>query len=138
MSPGASSASGIAALVVFEDRPDSRWLRPLRPGFRHCFCLLRTGRGWILCDSRASGLHIMPAPAVGVEPLARSYARLGATVLGLRGPLPLDGRPRFVPLPYSCVEITRRLLGLAAPVLTPYGLFRRLARDPRCVLHARG
>ncbi len=89
-------------LVVFEDRPDSRWLRPLRAGFRHCFCLLRTGPGWILCDSRLRGLRIMTLPGAGVEPLARAYARLGAHVVALEHP---DEAPRpFPPAPFSCVR----------------------------------
>ncbi len=138
MSPPHRPAAQITALVVFEDRPDSRWLRPLTPGFRHCFCLLRVGDGWILCDSRASGVHIMPAPDVGVEPLARSYARLGATVLGLVAPVAAPRARRFLPAPFSCVELTRRLLGLGGrPPLTPWALYRRLRRDRRCVLVAR-
>ncbi len=138
MAPRPGPATHIAALVVFEDRPDSRWLRPLRAGFRHCFCLVRAGDGWILCDSRASGLHIMPAPAVGVEPLARSYAALGATVVGLAGPLRPAAARGFPPAPFTCVEVVRRLLGLGGrPVLTPHGLFRRLLADPRRVLLAR-
>jgi len=123
-------------LVVFEDRPDSRWLRPLRAGFRHCFCLLRAGRGWILCDSRIRGLRIMTLPEAGVEPLARAYARLGAHVAALEHP---GEAPRpFPPAPFSCVELAKRLAGVDRPgILTPYALWRHLLRHPRCLLVAR-
>lgn len=123
-------------LVVFEDRPDSLWLRPLRAGFRHCFCLLRAGRGWILCDSRIRGLRIMPLPDAGVEPLARAYARLGAHVVALdyTGEAPRAFRPG----PFSCVELAKRLAGVDRPgILTPFALWRHLLRDPRCRLVAR-
>ena len=121
-------------LVVFEDRPDGLWLRWLRPGFRHCFCLLRSERGWILCDSRGDGFDILPAPDCGVEPLARSYARLGGRVLGLSRP---PRRPPFPLAPFTCVELVKRVLGLRAPwLVTPYALYRHLLRQPECLLRA--
>ncbi len=122
-------------LVVFEDQPESRWLRWLRPGFRHCFCLVRGEGGWIVCDSRSDGLVILPAPDCGVEPLARSYARLGARVLAVAG-RPARGR-LLPPGPFTCVELVKRVLGLnGCGILTPYRLYRRLKAQPSCWLEA--
>ncbi len=126
----------IETLVVFEDRPGSFWLRPLRPGFRHCFCLLREPCGWLLLDSRTRHLDLRLAPPCGVDALVRAFVGLGAHVVGLS-----RGRPSeqwLPPLPFTCVELVKRAIGVPARgVLSPFQLFRVLCADSRRLLLAR-
>lgn len=116
----------LRAIVVFEDRADARLLRLLRPGFRHCFCLVGAGRSWAICDPLKTRIELTPLFGLGESELAGHYAGTGRSVVV--GPLttpsvPLPWRLR----PVSCVEIVKRVLRLHAPwVLTPAQLHRAL------------
>ncbi len=125
----------LEALVVFEDRPDSFWLRLLRPGFRHCFCLLRQPSGWLLLDSRSRGFEARQVPSCGADSLIRAFSELGAHVIGMaRGPMPYR---RLPPAPFSCVELVKRAIGVTDPaILSPFQLYRTLSADPRRLLIA--
>lgn len=98
------------ALVVFEDRVDSHWLAWLRPGFRHCYCLMRAEKGWVAIDPLLSGLHVRWLDLPDDFDLAEHYARQGRIVL--------TGSARVFPRrpasfrPITCVEIVKRVLGL--------------------------
>lgn len=124
--PAAWPCSERRALVVFENRTEGGLLRLLRPGFRHCFCLVADGAHWIVCDPLKSRveLTIVTSPNEGV--LADQLARPGRTVL--RGQIRSDRAPRPPRLrPVTCVETVMRILNVdAAGVLTPYQLFRHL------------
>ena len=123
------------ALIVFEDRPESRWLRPLRPGFRHCFCLLRQPQGWLLLDSRTRTLDIRQIPPCGADSLVRAFVELGAHVVGLAAGAPSSRR--MPPQPFSCVELVKRAIGCAHPaILSPFQLYRHLRSHPRRLLLA--
>ena len=38
-------------------------------------------------------------------------------------------RAHYLPMPYTCVEVMKRLLGLSAPLIfTPYGLYKTLEK----------
>ena len=114
------------AIVVFEHRECRGPLRLLRPGFRHCFCLLRTGDQWLLCDPLKGSLRLDLLPPYDAQDLAGHYARLGRHVaLGRTDPGRAATGLGFRPL--SCVEIVKRAIGLVAPgVLTPRQLYRKL------------
>jgi hypothetical protein len=112
-------------LVVFEDRADSRWLAWLRPGFRHCYCLVRAERGWIAVDPLLSGLHVRWLDIPDDFNLTDHYVRHGRTVL--------TGTARFLPTrltsirPITCVEIVKRVLGMVHVwAWTPHQLHRVL------------
>lgn len=116
------------AVVAFTGRATLAWLRLLRPGFRHCFVLLRTAEGWAYLDPMS---HFTFAAAVGaypLRPLLRFLRGAGCRTLLVRPRLP---PPRPQPWrPYTCVEAVKRALGLRAPwVLTPWQLYRRLLRE---------
>jgi hypothetical protein len=120
------------AIVVFEDRADSLVLRCLRPGFRHCFCLLGENRRWTLCDPLKSQLAVAIVEDVSLAELrqlleAPRRRLLYGTVLEGRG----EGGSLCRLL--TCVEIVKRLLGITAPhILTPHQLYRMLLHNQPC------
>lgn len=114
------------ALLVFEDRAESALLRRLRPGFRHCFCLVESGADWIVCDPLKTRVELALVTAPNDGSLALQLARPGRTILvGAVGPATARRRPRL--RPFTCVEAVMRVLCIdAGLVLTPYQLFRHL------------
>lgn len=117
------------ALVVFEDRDEGDWLKYLRPGFRHCFCVLGTGDVWTIIDPLKSKIELAICTGVAPTDLAHRYHATGRQVLvGTRQEAPIN--KTFLPRPLTCVEIVKRLLDLDAPaVLTPWQLYRTLAHE---------
>lgn len=123
------------ALVCFTGRTEIPWLRLLRSGFRHCFCLLPVEPGtWLLIDPRCNRLDVRPVVGQSRENLHRHFRRAGYRVVATdpgpaeppRGPLWLA----LLPMPYTCVEAVKRALGLQTPwILTPYALYRRLRKN---------
>ena len=116
------------ALVVFEDRSDARLLRWLRPGFRHCFCLIGGDHRWTLCDPLKSHLATASIDGLSAADLACRLSTPGRRVLhGMLGEP--DPKVPMVPRPLTCVEIVKRLIGLSAgSVVTPHQLYRCLLR----------
>ena len=110
------------ALVVFSGESSLKWLRLLRPGFRHCFVLVRRQDCWIIYDplSHRTDLAVLVGPSSGE--LAEWYRLKGLQVLETtvrRAPL------RSAPLrPFTCVEAVKRVLGIHAPwITTPWQLY---------------
>jgi hypothetical protein len=116
-------------LLVFEDRTDSGMLSLLRPGFRHCFCLVGSGTDWIVCDPLKTRIELAVVTAAAERLLAEQLTRSGRTVL--RGRVHAERKSQALRLrAVTCVEVVMRVLNLdAAGVLTHYQLFRRLL-DP--------
>ncbi len=129
--PGTAAAAGSAlrAWVVFCDNTELAWLRPLRPGFRHCFTVLHDGNRWIAIDPLAALLEVTVPPVAPDFDLPGWFAGQGHTVV----PAPV-GRDKSRPAPwapFTCVETCKRLLGIHAGfVLTPWQLFRHLTALP--------
>jgi hypothetical protein len=120
---------GSRAIVVFEDRRDKSALRLLRPGFRHCFCLVGAGQRWTICDPLKTRIEIVPLVGPSEEEIARHYRATGRTVL-MGAVAAAAARFSYRPWPATCVEIVKRVLNLDAPgVLTPAQLHRALL-DP--------
>lgn len=118
------------AVVVFTGRATLPWLRLLKPGFRHCFVLLRTGGNWLYYDPMA---HYTFASAIGAYPLLgllRVFRRRGCRLRLARPRMPPPHAQAW--RPYTCVEAVKRVLGLQEPwVLTPWQLYQRLGRRRR-------
>ncbi len=114
-------------LVVFEDRADVPSLAWLRPGFRHCFCLVRRPVGWLVCDLLKSSVFMDVVDPYEEADLIAHYCNRGRTVLVGSS---FTDRSRSASLRLlTCVEIVKRIIGLRAPtVLTPYQLYRALVR----------
>jgi hypothetical protein len=117
------------ALLVFVDRPDCRWLRWLRPGFRHCFVVLRLDDEWLACDPLLHRLELQRLRLPADFDLATFYVERGHRVLMGWTDAPT---PPILPSlePLTCVSVAKRALGLrASRVLTPWQLYRWLLRD---------
>ncbi len=127
--PCRAGADAPRVWVVFRGEAELWWLRLLKPGFRHCFALLHDGRHWVIVDplSPFTDVSVLDLPAA--FDLPGWYRGMGMAV----APAPVRrGLTRPAPwAPFTCVEAVKRLLGLHAPaVLTPWQLYRRLARPP--------
>ena len=122
------SEAAPAAVVVFEHREARGVLRLLRPGFRHCFCLVSRESGWMLCDPLKQSIHLAWLPDLGAERLLQHFSRNGRTALLGTAPEPAPAlRIRLRPL--TCVEVVKRILGLAElPAATPWQLHEALRR----------
>ena len=126
----AASDASVTAIVVFEARGDSRLASLLRPGFAHCFCLLRRSAGWLVCDPLRDRLRL---EIVDAYPVAELVSRLSSRSRTL-----LVGTEResgsslpFVGGPTTCVEIVKRVVGRPAPwVVTPWQLYKFLLSAP--------
>ena len=118
-------------MVVFADRADCPWLRPLRRGFRHCFVVLRAGSVWLACDPLKDRIELEALELPGKFDLAAFYREQGHRVLvGERRPL--RTRRRFALTPLTCVTVVKRLLRIDAPwVWTPWQLYTHLSTSER-------
>lgn len=115
-------------LVVFCDGSELWWLRFLKRGFRHCFVVLGDGERWMTIDPLSHVTDIALLPSARIPDLAAFYRGRGLIVLEttLRHP-PRRSAPWRL---FTCVEAVKRILGIhAGGVLTPWQLFRFLARD---------
>ena len=115
-----------AAWAVFTGQTELRWLKLLKPGFRHCFVLLNDGRHWITIDP------LSPFMEVAVQPVGADFDLPGW--LSQQGLIVAKTRVRrglARPAPWSlftCVEAVKRVLGIHARfIVTPWQLYRRLA-----------
>lgn len=68
-------------LVIFVDHTDCKWLKWLKPGFRHCFVALHSGDQWIVCDSLKNRMEIKVFDFPNEFNLAKFYYDQGYTVL---------------------------------------------------------
>jgi len=116
---------GSEALVVFRDQTEIAWLRWLKRGFRHCAVVVRLGSEWVMIDSLSHSICVGKFGAEPISRLAWRYRKAGyiviETIVG-------EGKARIAPpLPFTCVETVKRVLGLQSWfVLTPYQLYRHL------------
>jgi len=113
------------AIVVFAGEASLKWLRLLRPGFRHCFVLVRRRGCWVIYDplSHRTDLAVIAGPSL--SELAQWYREKGLRVIET----PVRRAPmRSAPLRlFTCVEAVKRVLGIHAPwVTTPWQLYRHL------------
>ncbi|SNB67006.1 hypothetical protein SAMN07250955_105235 [Arboricoccus pini] len=98
-------------------------MRLLRPGFRHCFCLIENEDDWILIDPLKSSVRLEILRHIQLQSLIDHYRATGRTLLlGARAPTATTAESSIRPM--SCVELVKRLLAVRAPaVWTPYQLY---------------
>ena len=113
------------ALVAFSGETDIPYLKILKPGFRHCFIILRTPDRWISIDPLAHmtriDLHDIPQ-GHNVPALLKEH---GLTVVEtyLRDAALVPSPPMFC----TCVEVVKRILGIQRwDIWTPWQLYRHL------------
>jgi hypothetical protein len=117
----------VNALVVFTDQCDVWWLRRLRPGFRHCFAVVRDPAGeWLACDWIKGRLVFRVYGPQNPTDLVGRLVRRGHRVAEVPVRRERGGAP-FRAL--SCVEVVKQAVGITGwRPLTPYGLWRHLGR----------
>lgn len=121
-------SGGRPAWVVFHGQADLPWLRFLKPGFRHCYLLLREGPHWISIDPMLNhmdiNLHSHLPPDFDLPGWLEAR---GHTVV-----LAFTDRTHKKPAPwrlFTCVEAVKRILGLHTNfVLTPWQLYCHLTQ----------
>ncbi|MEK9969714.1 MAG: hypothetical protein VW600_11305, partial [Ferrovibrio sp.] len=109
-------------------------LRRLKPGFRHCYAYLALPNGWVGIDPLAymteiKGFYDWPTDA----DLAAHLRGLGQCALTV--PVLQPPRRLAPPLPFSCVEVVKRLVGLQSwSIRTPWEIYlhlRKICLDDR-------
>jgi hypothetical protein len=119
-----------AAIVLFADSTQLRWLRVLRAGFRHCLVAVCLGRAWVIVDPLSHKTALSLVEGYSAEDLVGWYESQGfrAIVTTVR-----EVPAKLAPLgPSTCVEAVKRILGIhARSVMTPRQLYDYLvaARD---------
>lgn len=114
------------AWVAFSGKTDLPWLRRfLKPGFCHCFVMIRCEGGWLSYDPLANHTEILFHPIPFEFDVDQWLKSQGMRVL----PVTLC-RTHKRPAPlmfFTCVEAVKRLIGLHAwHVITPWQLYRHL------------
>ncbi len=112
-------------LVVFWDPEDARWQWLLKPGFRHCFCVMDDGRFRIIYDAR-DGKPFTQAHTNTLEDLTSHYRSHGYTVVETR----MGDKPLTAPLAVAtCVGLVKCMCAIKAPfVYSPHQLYKYLTR----------
>lgn len=112
------------ALACFHNHGNHILARFLKPGFRHVFVALQSGKYWIRIDALV-GRPVIEVVCSADYDLATFYRQEGFTVVETRQGAKLAAWPLAV---VSCVGIVKAVLCLNAPlVVTPYQLYRRIA-----------
>jgi hypothetical protein len=115
-----------SALVVFSGQTDIGYLKLLKPGFRHCFVILKLHDRWISIDPLAHmtriDLHKFYADNDLNSLLSESDLTVVPTHLREAALVPSP------PMLCTCVEVVKRILGIQCwHVLTPWQLYRYLS-----------
>lgn len=114
------------AYVVFSNETSFFWLRFLKTGFRHCGVILPAGnrpRSWTIIDPLSHHLVIDDVTVPDECPdLPEQLRQTGRILVSVRLTDPPQ-RPAPI-MPLSCVEVTKRLLGIhTRRIWTPYQLY---------------
>ncbi len=111
--------------IAFSGKADVRFLKMLKPGFRHCFALVRGAGTWLLVDPMLHKMDVTFGDVSSDFDLPGWMRARGYRVL--RAPRLSPPRRMAMPSPFTCVEAMKRLIGLHDwRVLTPWQLYRRL------------
>lgn len=123
-------AAGYAdrAVVVFAEQATLPWLRVLKPGFRHCCAYLRLPDGWVGVDPLSHWLVLRLFPGWSCQADLAAHLR-GQGQCALTVAVAEPARRLAPPLPFSCVETVKRLIGLQSwAIRTPWELYQHLRK----------
>lgn len=126
--PGHPDERAGVALVVFSGEADLKWLKILKPGFRHCFIVLKNRRHWVLYNPLSHRTEIAVIEDIAGTDFIDLYREQGYRVV------PWTMRAvRLRPAPwgvYTCVEALKRVLGIHSLwVITPWNLYNFLKNN---------
>lgn len=114
--------------VVFtESGYSSRFMRLLRPGFRHCYAMKKTegGNFWQIINPRLTYLDVGQV-LVSRYPTVRDYAGEDAVILNIESSTE-GSKPRGMLCWFNCVEVIKAVLGVKQFfVFTPWQLYNYL------------
>lgn len=116
------------AWVVFSGQTEIRWLRFLKPGFRHCYVLLNDGKCWLSFDPLSPFTDIMVHHHVPVDFDLPAWLR-GRDHKIIEASL-ARGQKKAAPVMFfTCVEAVKRVIGIHKRlILTPWQLYRHLTK----------
>ena len=113
------------AIVVFHDRGTGFLSRFLKPGFKHCFVVVRNGNYWIVVDGGV-GVPQIEVVAPGDFDFATYCRDQDFAVIETEQ---RDTVPRSPFVLANCVGFTKAVLCIRAPfAVTPYRLYKHLRR----------
>ncbi|MES2728509.1 MAG: hypothetical protein V4621_00220 [Pseudomonadota bacterium] len=114
------------AYVIFSNETSFFWLRFLKTGFRHCAVIIPATdrpRGWTIVDPLSHHLLVDDVTVPEGCPDLPEQLRQAGHILVSVVMAPPPHRPAPI-MPLSCVEVTKRLLGIHSKrVWTPYQLY---------------
>lgn len=111
--------------IAFSGKADVSFLRFLRPGFRHCFALIRGDDRWLIIDPMLHKMDVNATHCEATFDLPGWMRNRGYRVV--RAPNFSPARRMACPSPFTCVEAMKRLIGLHDwRILTPWQLYCRL------------
>ena len=118
---GADKMTGFHAWAVLQG------IKLLKPGFRHVFAMRPAGcEGWLIVDQRVNQLGVFHMDFDYIVKV-RELEKAGIfTVLEVNKTHCKQVRGFLGSGLLSCVAVMRRLIGVTAPVITPFGLYRHL------------
>ena len=115
----------LCAYVVFTDETTVRWLRFLRPGFRHCFVMVGDGEKWVSIDPLLSRIQIMIHDAPAIIDIIKYLRESDHVVVSVN--LSLADCSLYQPALLHCVSVVKRIIGVRSyRVQTPWQLYKFL------------
>ena len=97
-------------VVVFSKQNRIKWLRYLKPGFRHCFAYGLSRAGWLALDPLSHCLVVNHVDFPSEADLAAAFRKAGWMALTVEA-----RQPALRPAPlaaFTCVELVKRPIGL--------------------------
>lgn len=106
------------AWLVFTNQTDLKILRILKPGFRHCFVVLKKSGQWLTIDPMAHFTEVVMQERHIMSYLSRPDYEV------IEVPMISPAKKPAPPMFFTCVEACKRLLGIQKiTVLTPWQLY---------------
>jgi hypothetical protein len=114
-----------ALVLFFDDAVDGgeHWLSPLlKKGFRHCLCVVRADRYWVMIDAEMGLPKVSVIASVEFD-IEEFYRDEDINFIGVSFGKRIN-RPVLL---NNCVGMVKVMIGINAPfAVTPYQLFKYL------------
>jgi hypothetical protein len=112
----------VPAIVLFAGSTQLKWLRFLKPGFRHCLIAVRLGNAWVIIDPLSHKTALNVVEGFSADELSGWYESQGLKAVRT---FVREAPPKVAPMaPATCVEAVKRILGIHAwSIMTPRQLY---------------